>query len=68
METVLVGAAVLACPLGMGLMMWFMARGMRSPRKEHAPASIALREEHQRLGAEIERLDAADRPVSEARP
>jgi hypothetical protein len=69
MESVLVGLAVLACPVGMGLMMWFMARGMRGQRKEHTPASIeTLREEHRRLGAEIDRIEAADRPVSEARP
>ena len=68
METVLVGLAALACPLGMGLMMWFMGREMRGPRKEHTPASIeTLREEHQRLGAEIDRLEASDRPVNEAR-
>jgi len=69
MESVLVGLAVLACPVGMGLMMWFMARRMRGQRKQHTPASIeTLREEHRRLGAEIDRIEAADRPVSEARP
>jgi hypothetical protein len=59
MESVLVVAAVLACPVGMGLMMWFMARGMR--RKDDAPERRAgledLRAEHDRLGAEIERLE-----------
>ena len=58
METIALGVAALACPVGMGLMMWFMARGMRS--KEQAPAVPpsyeALREEHRRLGDEIERL------------
>ncbi len=68
MESVLVGLAVLACPLGMGVMMWFMGRGMRGPRTEHTPASIeTLREEHQRLGAEIDRLERSERPTSESR-
>ena len=62
MENVLVAIAVLACPIGMGLMMFFMARGMRGgdrdrPR-ETAPQDVdSLREEHRRLGAEIERLE-----------
>lgn len=32
MEGVLVAAAVLACPVGMGVMMWFMAKGKRHDR------------------------------------
>ena len=34
MESVLLGAAVLACPVGMGLMMWFMGKGMRPESKD----------------------------------
>jgi hypothetical protein len=56
--------ALLACPIGMGLMMWFMARGMRGEKREdgadRAAASASLDElqsEHERLGAEIARLD-----------
>ena len=60
METVLLGAAALACPIGMGLMMLFMAKGMR--RKDHAtegPAELDdLRAEHGRLGEEIARREA----------
>jgi hypothetical protein len=64
----LIGVAALACPIGMGLMMWFMARGMRGKRGEQPPASVeTLREEHRRLGAEIERMEGSDRPVSGGR-
>lgn len=65
MDGILLGAAALACPVGMGLMMWFMARGMKGKRDDSAPASLeTLREEHRRLGDEISRLEGADRPLS----
>ncbi len=78
MEAVLLGAAALACPVGMGAMMWFMARGMKKPKNEVAAASVendggspgsveTLREEHRRLGAEIERLEDSSAPVSGSR-
>ena len=71
MEAALLSAVVLACPVGMGLMMWFMAKGMpkdaaATPAPLNSPAATQpavdrsveqLREEHQRLGAEIERLE-----------
>lgn len=59
METVFFAAAVLACPLGMGAMMWYMAKGMRKekPAAEQPDAPTDLRAEHARLGAEIERLE-----------
>jgi len=59
MESILLGAAVLACPVGMGAMMWFMAKGMRKdkPAAEQPDAATDLRAEHARLGAEIERLE-----------
>jgi len=64
METVLFGAAVLACPVGMGAMMWFMARGMKNKKEEPSPASVdTLREEHRRLGTEIERMEEVPRPL-----
>lgn len=56
----LLGLAVLACPLGMGLMMWFMAKGMGGKRRPTAVDSLDdLRAEHERLGGEIERLEGA---------
>jgi len=69
MEGILLGAAVLACPLGMGLMMWFMARGMKNKPQKSAPASLeTLREEHRRLGDEISRLEGTRERVSGPRP
>ena len=49
----------LACPIGMGLMMFFMAKGMRARDKQPAGAASLddLRGEHARLGDEIERLE-----------
>jgi hypothetical protein len=69
MESILLAAAVLACPVGMGLMMWFMAKGMRKEKPTAAPGQLDdLRAEHQRLGDEIDRLERADDrpPVNKA--
>jgi hypothetical protein len=59
MQTAFLTLAALACPVGMGAMMWFMTRGMRSrPEQGATPPSLeTLREEHRRLGGEIERLE-----------
>ena len=60
MENVLLGLAALACPVGMGLMMWFMAKGTRKGKKADRPTPDSLdelRAEHRRLGSEIERLE-----------
>ena len=62
---------LLACPVGMGLMMWFMAKSMRGsggvPRSDGSLAD--LRREQERLDAEIQRLehDHADGPNSAPR-
>lgn len=67
MDSMFIAAAALACPIGMGAMMWFMAKGMRGDRNEQpaAPEESAdiddLREEHARLAAEIDRLEGASR-------
>jgi hypothetical protein len=61
MRDVVLGLAVLACPVGMGAMMWFMNKGMRRNDAPAAPSSIeGLREEHRRLGAEIDAIESAD--------
>lgn len=59
MEGIVIAAAALACPVGMGLMMWFMARGMRQPRRERETASPEeeLARARRRLEPEIERLE-----------
>ena len=65
METVLIAVAALACPVGMGVMMWFMARGMRDRDEAQEPGSFdALRDEHGRLAERIERIERRDRTPS----
>lgn len=51
--------ALLACPVGMGLMMFFM---MRSNRQD-APGGTASGDELARLRAELDQLRAAQRDV-----
>ena len=65
MREVLLGLAVLACPIGMGLMMLFMGRGTfgGSKRRESAPDTsgdlASLKSEAARLDARIEEIEAA---------
>jgi hypothetical protein len=61
MPDIFYGLAALACPVGMGAMMWFMGKGMRTrdPQADMRAASAEdLRAEQRRLGAEIERLES----------
>jgi hypothetical protein len=64
MESVLVSLALLACPVGMGVMMWFMAKGQRNktqPLAGHPRSLEQLREEQRRLDEEIRRIETSDR-------
>jgi hypothetical protein len=72
MDGALIALVALACPIGMGLMMWFMGKGMRDEgrRREDPAEGVGLAElkaEQARLGAEVERLErraaASDEPV-----
>ena len=61
MESIIPSLALLACPIGMGAMMWFMMRGMKPAPPAHDSDDLAgLRAEHGRLEAEVERLRAAE--------
>jgi hypothetical protein len=55
--SVLPSLALLACPIGMGLMMWFMGRGSRGQEQDSAASLENLRAEHRRLGTELEKAE-----------
>lgn len=60
--------ALLACPVGMGLMMFFMMRGGKQSSPTQSPATVNTAE-LARLRAEIDQLQAAQRDsASEAEP
>lgn len=73
MSELFYGLAALACPLGMGLMMWFMMRGGHG-QDTPKPATRPGHEELARLRAEVDHLRAAqdpsrpDRAVGSPRP
>lgn len=62
--------ALLACPVSMGLMMWFMGRGMMGGKKETTlgkdqgePALEDLKAEQARLAEKIASLDRDTTPA-----
>jgi hypothetical protein len=57
MESVLLGIAVLACPVGMGLMMWLMGR-RQGKGADQTVASAGGQQQVEQLRAEIEQLKA----------
>ncbi|MDT7762038.1 MAG: hypothetical protein QOC63_1458 [Mycobacterium sp.] len=56
MQALLLWVAVLACPVGMGLMMWMMMRGQS--KDTVATEDHSWQQEVQALRAEIEQLKA----------
>jgi len=68
METLLPLLALLACPVGMGLMMLFMGSGMSSkneePRGPDAPSLAQIKAEQARLHEQIEHLEGRERHVA----
>ncbi|MBN9607930.1 MAG: hypothetical protein BGO26_06450 [Actinobacteria bacterium 69-20] len=64
MSQLFYSAAVLVCPLGMGLMMWMMMRGGKGKNvpAETAPRPLSATDaEVARLRAEVDQLRAAQR-------
>jgi hypothetical protein len=53
MQSLLLGVAILACPVGMGLTMWMMMRGQS---KDTASEDHSGQQEVQAVRAEIEQL------------
>ncbi len=60
MSELFYGLAVLACPMGMGAMMWTMMRGRKNAPAPQQDASVELT----RMRAEIDQLRAAQRDGS----
>lgn len=57
MESILLGLAVLACPVGMGLMMWMMGKGMIGGKQKEQAEVEEMRVEQKRLAGEVQRLE-----------
>lgn len=64
MPQIFYSLAILACPVGMGLMMWYMMRGSKQAAPPAAPDDPSA--ELARLRAEIDQLQAAQRDSSRA--
>ncbi len=63
MEAALFTLLLLACPVGMGVMMWFMSRGRKTPppAQENDPRTVGeLRAEQVRISSAIDRLSSGE--------
>lgn len=65
MSTLLYVLPALACPVGMGLMMWFMMRGKRPAGQPHATPTTAQEQELARLRNEVEALRGEQTPKAD---
>jgi hypothetical protein len=54
LEALLLGVAALACPIGMGLMMWMMRRS--GSQRSGLPGDSVARQELAQLRAEVDQL------------
>jgi len=61
MERLLYALPLLACPIGMCLMMWFMMRGKKHDQPTHTAVPTATDAEIANLRAEIDHLKASQR-------
>ena len=61
MSEIFYALAVLACPVGMGLMMWFMMRGKKGSADNNSSASNGIDAELTKLRNELDQLRAAER-------
>ncbi len=57
---ILTSLALLACPVGMGVMMWFMMKGSK-PDAAHPRSVEQLGEEQRRIALELERRGQPNR-------
>lgn len=66
MASILPSLALLACPVGMGLMMWFMAKGNRKqdPAPVREQSLEEMRQEQRRLDDEISRAERPERAAT----
>ncbi|GAB2956483.1 hypothetical protein GCM10023080_014650 [Streptomyces pseudoechinosporeus] len=68
MENLLYLLPALACPVGMGLMMWFMMRGKRpADGRPHTAPTTAQQQELARLRKEVEALRGEQTPRADLR-
>ncbi|APX00507.1 hypothetical protein [Arthrobacter sp. QXT-31] len=65
MEQIFYGLAVLACPLGMGAMMWLMMRSGKKASADAAPTEASAAELAQ-LRADLDRLRAGQNLAHES--